>query len=96
MKQGRFEEATASLAYMRREDPTSPELVQEIAEIKAALDEEEAATEGVTWKECISPVNRYRFLAGILIMFWQQFSGTNSIGYYVSSSLPKKNSKLII
>jgi len=82
MKQGRYEEATAALAYMRREDPQGPEIVQEIAEIRASIDEELAATEGVTWKECIAPGNRYRFLSGFLIMFWQQFSGTNSIGYY--------------
>jgi sugar porter (SP) family MFS transporter len=81
-KQGRFEEATASLAYMRREDPNDPDIVKEIAEIRASIDEELAATEGVTWKECISPVNRTRFINGFLIMFWQQFSGTNSIGYY--------------
>lgn len=88
MKQGRFEEATNSLAYMRREDPQAPEIVQEIAEIRASIEEELAATEGVTWKECIAPGNRYRFLTGFCIMFWQQFSGTNSIGYYVRSPPP--------
>jgi sugar porter (SP) family MFS transporter len=87
MKQGRFDEATISLAYMRREDPSDPEIMKEIAEIRAAIDEEMAATEGVTWKECIKPGNRYRFLTGFMIMLCQQFSGTNSIGYYVSLSL---------
>jgi sugar porter (SP) family MFS transporter len=82
MKQGRYEEATASLSYMRQEDPQHPDIVKEIAEIRAAIDEELAMTEGVQWKECIAPGNRYRFLSGFLIMFWQQFSGTNSIGYY--------------
>jgi len=82
MKQGRFDEATISLAYMRREDPSDPEIMKEIAEIRAAIDEELAATEGVTWKECLKPGNRYRFLTGFMIMLCQQFSGTNSIGYY--------------
>lgn len=82
MKQGRYEEATASLAYMRREDINDPEIVKEVAEIRASIDEELAMTEGVTWKECIKPGNRYRFFLGFCIMFWQQFSGTNSIGYY--------------
>jgi sugar porter (SP) family MFS transporter len=82
MKQGRYEEAIESLAYIRQETTTSPEIVQEIAEIRAALDEELALTEGVTWKECITPGNRYRFFSGFCIMFFQQFSGTNSIGYY--------------
>jgi sugar porter (SP) family MFS transporter len=82
MKQGRYEEATNSLAYMRRDDPNDPEVVKEIAEIRASIDEELAMTEGVQWRECITPGNRYRFLSGFLIMTWQQFSGTNSIGYY--------------
>lgn len=82
MKQGRYEEATASLSYMRREDPTHPEIVTEIAEIRAAIDEELAETEGVTWKECLTPGNRYRFITAFVIMLCQQFSGTNSIGYY--------------
>jgi len=34
----------------------------------------------VTWKECLTPGNRKRFLIAFMIMFWQQFSGTNSIG----------------
>ena len=82
MKQGRYEEATKSLAYMRCEDPTDPEVMKELAEIRAAIDEELAQTEGVRWKECLKPGNRYRFLIGFLIMFCQQMSGTNSIGYY--------------
>ncbi|TVY81266.1 Quinate permease [Lachnellula suecica] len=82
MKQGRYEEAASSLAYMRREDIENPEIVKEIAEIRASIDEELALTEGVTWKECIAPGVRYRFLIGFCIMFFQQFSGTNSIGYY--------------
>jgi hypothetical protein len=55
---------------------------KEIAEIDAAIREESAATEGVTWKECLRKSNRYRFFLAFVIMFWQQFSGTNSIGYY--------------
>lgn len=80
MKQGRYEEATASLAYMRCEKPDNEEVVQEIAEIRAAIEEELNATEGVRWKECLTPGNRMRFFTGFCIMFWQQFSGTNSIG----------------
>ena len=78
-KQGRYEEATASLAYIRREDPTDPEIMKEIAEIRASIEEELAITEGVTWKECLAPGNRKRFIIGFCIMFWQQFSGTNSM-----------------
>lgn len=82
MKQGRYEEATKSLAYMRCADPNEHEIVQEIAKIRASLEEELTQTEGVMWKECLMPGNRYRFLTAFLIMFCQQFTGTNSIGYY--------------
>lgn len=82
MKQGRFEEATNSLAYMRRGETTDPDIMQEIAEIKASIDEEVNATEGVTWKECIAPGMRLRFISAFVIMLCQQFTGTNSIGYY--------------
>jgi MFS family permease len=68
MKQGRYEEATNSLAYMRREEPTDPDIVKEIAEIRAAIEEELQATEGVTWKECLAPANRKRFFLGFCIM----------------------------
>ncbi len=82
MKKGRAEEALVSLAYIRNEPPESPDVQEEMAEIKAATEEEWVATEGVTWKECLRKGNRYRFFLAFCIMFWQQFSGTNSIGYY--------------
>jgi sugar porter (SP) family MFS transporter len=82
VKQGRFTEATSCLAYMRNSSVDDPAVLHEIAEIRAAIEEELSLTEGITWRECIAPGNRKRFINGFLIMFWQQFSGTNSIGYY--------------
>ncbi|KAF3390896.1 Quinate permease [Talaromyces pinophilus] len=82
MRQGRYEEAHSSLAYIRNEPQDSEEVLKEFSEIRASLEEELAATEGVTWKEAISKSNRYRFFLAFCLMFWQQFSGTNSIGYY--------------
>ncbi|KAJ5677204.1 uncharacterized protein N7477_002837 [Penicillium maclennaniae] len=82
MKQGRRDEALKSLAYIRNESEDNEEVQKEIAEIYAAIEEETALSEGVTWKECLHKSNRYRFFLGFVIMFWQQFSGTNSIGYY--------------
>ncbi|KAJ6120484.1 hypothetical protein N7523_004764 [Penicillium sp. IBT 18751x] len=82
MKQGRRDEALKSLAYIRNESEDNEEVQKEIAEIYAAIEEETAQSEGVTWKECLHKSNRYRFFLGFVIMFWQQFSGTNSIGYY--------------
>ncbi|KAL5341875.1 hypothetical protein BJX70DRAFT_395242 [Aspergillus crustosus] len=79
---GRHSEAAASLAWTRRADPESEEVKQEIAEIKASIEEELLSTEGVTWREVLLPGNRIRFINAFIMMFWQQFSGTNSIGYY--------------
>jgi len=80
--QGRYEEATASLAYMRRDEVDDPEVLKEMADIRASIEEELALTEGVTWKEVLLPGNRYRFAIAVTIFICQQFSGTNSIGYY--------------
>lgn len=82
MKQGRYEDAVRSLAYIRNEPQDSESVQKEIAEIKTSIEEEMAMTQGVTWKECLQKSNRNRFLIAFVLMFWQQFSGTNSIGYY--------------
>ncbi|KAI9375172.1 general substrate transporter [Aspergillus egyptiacus] len=82
MKQGRRSEAAASLAFTRRADENSAEVQLELADIQASIDAELLSTEGLTWREVLLPGNRLRFLNAFLMMFWQQFSGTNSIGYY--------------
>lgn len=82
MKQDRHEEALISLAYIRNEPQDSEMVQQEMAEIKASIEEEVSATSGVTWRECLTKSNRFRFITAFVLMFWQQFSGTNSIGYY--------------
>ncbi|KAJ5499085.1 Major facilitator superfamily domain general substrate transporter [Penicillium expansum] len=81
-KENRFEEALEALAYMRSEPTTSPAVQTEMAEIKAAVEHEVEATQGLTWREPFLPGNRIRFVNCFLIMFWQQWTGTNSIGYY--------------
>ncbi|KAH6889649.1 sugar transporter [Thelonectria olida] len=82
MKKGRRQEALESLAYIRNAPEDSEEVQKEIAEIRAAIEEELMLSEGVTWRECLKPGNRYRFFIAFTIMLCQQFSGTNSIGYY--------------
>ena len=81
-KKGRHQQAAESLAWSRCTALDDPELLEELAEVRASIEEELAATEGVTWKECLQPGSRKRFLLAFCIMFWQQFSGTNSIGEY--------------
>ncbi|RAL14472.1 sugar porter family MFS transporter [Aspergillus homomorphus CBS 101889] len=81
---GRYEEALSSLAYIRNESPDSDAVQQEMAEIRAAVEEEASATEGLTYKEFLQASNLKRFAFAFCLMFWQQWSGTNSIGYYSS------------
>lgn len=81
-KKDRHDEALASLAHTRCTTLDDPEILQELAEIRASIEEEFLATEGLTWKECLKPGVRGRFVQAIVLMTCQQFSGTNSIGYY--------------
>ncbi|KAJ5932548.1 hypothetical protein N7516_007037 [Penicillium verrucosum] len=99
LTKGRRDDALKSLAYIRNEPENSEAVQLEFAEITAAIDEESQATEGLTWRECLKPSNRYRFFLAFVLMFWQQFSGTNSIGYYApqifaSVGLSKTDSSL--
>lgn len=99
MKQDRQDEALESLAYIRNEPITSESVQREMAEIRASLEEESAATQGVTWKECLQKSNRRRILFAFMLMLCQQFTGTNSIGYYAPEifqtvGLSKTNSSL--
>lgn len=82
MKKQRSDDALASLSYIRNLPADDPEVQKELAEIRAAIEEELNLTEGVTWKECLQKGNRIRFFLAFFIMLCQQFSGTNSIGYY--------------
>lgn len=82
MKNGEHQRAAESLAWSRATNINDMELLEELAEIRASVEEELASTEGVTWKECIAPKSRKRFILAFVIMLCQQFSGTNSIGYY--------------
>jgi len=57
-KKGRHEEAAKSLAHVRCEHIDSPDVVHELAEIRASIEEELNQTEGLTWKECLQPGSR--------------------------------------
>ncbi|KIX99567.1 uncharacterized protein Z520_05143 [Fonsecaea multimorphosa CBS 102226] len=81
-KQGRDQEAVAALAHIRCDSPDDVEVMSEFAEIKASIAEEEELSEGVTWKECLQPNMRKRFMIIFFLMLCQQFTGTNSIGYF--------------
>lgn len=73
-KKDRHDEALASLAHTRCTTIDDPEVLQELAEIRASVEEEFLATEGLTWKECLKPTIRGRFAVAIGLMTCQQVS----------------------
>lgn len=78
----RREEALSALAWLRNDFAESDEIQKEFIEIETAFLEESTVTENMAWKECLQKSNLQRLSLGFMLMFWQQFSGTNSIGYY--------------
>lgn len=78
----RDEEALASLAFIRRQDINSEQVLRELSEIKASLQATHVNGHAPTWKECLKPDIRNRFLIIFGLMLCQQLTGTNSIGYY--------------
>ena len=55
-------EALKNLAWIRKTTETDPETHQEMAEILAAIAEEEKLSAGLSWKEALAPSNRIRFM----------------------------------
>lgn len=58
-KKGRHEKAHVALAHVRCRSMDDPEVLEELAEIKAAIEEENHAMEGLSWKEVFAPANRF-------------------------------------
>lgn len=81
-KESRYEDALKPIAYMRAKPTDNPEVLVEFPEIKVAVEHEVEETQDLTWREVLQSGNRLRFINCFIMMFWQQFSGTNSIGYY--------------
>lgn len=80
---GRHVEAHMNLAYLRRRQPDSEEVLYEVAEIEAALTEERDARANLGLREAFfGRGNFVRFLIAFFIFFLQQWCGQNSVGYY--------------
>lgn len=80
---GRHEEAVRNLAYLRREDIDSESVLDEMAEIEAAIMEEQEARRGLGLKEAFfGKGNLIRFVIGFVIFLLQQWGGQNSVNYY--------------
>ncbi|KAI1331413.1 putative MFS sugar transporter [Xylariaceae sp. FL0255] len=79
-KTGQREKALESLVWVRGGD--SPEVQEEFAEILAGIQEEERITEGLTWKELLLPVNRFRFFLVITLQIGVQLTGNTSLANF--------------
>jgi hypothetical protein len=84
---GRESEALQNLAFLRRRQPTDDAIIEELAEIEAAVIEERGARAGLGWREAFfGPGNFVRFVIAFVIFLLQQFSGQNSVSYYAPTS----------
>jgi hypothetical protein len=79
---GKQEEALKNLAYLRRTNTSDPGVLAEMAEIQAAIEEENIARAGVNWKEAfLGKGNSIRFFIAFFIFVLQQWAGQNSVKY---------------
>ncbi|KAF8889439.1 general substrate transporter [Gymnopilus junonius] len=80
---GREQEALETLAYLRRDSTSSHEILHEMAEIEAAIQEERESRKGLGWKEAFfGKGNFIRFFIAFVIFLLQQWAGQNSVNYY--------------
>ncbi|KAK2467591.1 hypothetical protein APHAL10511_000446 [Amanita phalloides] len=80
---GREDEALRNLAYLRRDKIDSEAIIEEMAEIEAAILEEREARKGLGLKEAFfGKGNFVRFVIAFVIFLLQQWGGQNSVGYY--------------
>ncbi|KAK9452568.1 general substrate transporter [Dipodascopsis uninucleata] len=81
-KVNRREEALRHLSHIRMKPEDDAELLQEFHDICHAIEEEIRVSEGVSLKELISPMYRWRVFIGFSTMICQQLTGTVSLTYY--------------
>ncbi|KAF7354708.1 Sugar transporter [Mycena sanguinolenta] len=80
---GRWKEARQVLAYLRDEPDQQSEAVSvELADMKAQIDEELAATHGRNLAEFLTWPNARRLLWGLSVSLLAMWSGHNAILYY--------------
>ncbi|KAK4190304.1 general substrate transporter [Podospora australis] len=81
-RKGREEEARLSIARLAGLSVDSASVKQEIADIKAKLDEERAGAEAQWWEIFTGPRMFYRTILGIILQAGQQLTGANFFFYY--------------
>ncbi|KAJ7900434.1 general substrate transporter, partial [Mycena leptocephala] len=80
---GRSEQAITSLAYLRKESEQSEAVIHEMAEIKAAIQEEREARQNLGFREAFfGKGNFVRFMIAVVIFLLEVWSGQNAVNYY--------------
>lgn len=86
LSKGRREEALKNLTWIRNLEADDIYIVEEVAFLDAAL-EEQASTIGIGFWKPFKAVGsnrkiQYRFVLGSLLFMWQNGAGINAINYY--------------
>lgn len=90
VEKNRLEEAASALAKVRGKSVDDADVVQELREIVADFEGHEKLSLGAQLKSaCSSKRMFYQSSLGVILMFWQQWTGTNSINYcgFIPSSM---------
>jgi SP family sugar:H+ symporter-like MFS transporter len=83
VEKNRISDAAKALAHVRRKSVEDPEVGQELDEIIADFNGHEKMPMVAQLKAaCAGKKMLYRSSFVVLLMFWQQWTGTNSINYY--------------
>lgn len=90
MEKDRHGEASRALAHVRGRSASDPSIARELGEIMADFrGHEKIPLVGQLKAACSDKKNFYRFSMAIILMFWQQWTGTNSINYYSPQQVPR-------
>ncbi|ORY87126.1 MFS monosaccharide transporter [Protomyces lactucae-debilis] len=85
IKKGKYEKAAMSLARLNATTPDDVEVQEQLNEIRANLEVEQAHSSG-SWLDCFRPGGSQRHLlrtfTGTILQGWQQLTGINFIFYY--------------
>jgi len=97
MSKHRREQALKNLCWIRKLPADDLYIVEEVAFLDAALEEQAAVVGEGFWKpfQAVGKNRKiqWRILMGFLLFMWQNGSGINAINYYVSIS---KESSLLL
>lgn len=83
VEKNQFEQAKHALSRVRARSPEDPVLLEELADIVADFEGKERLS--ITQQlraACSSKAMLYQSSMAVILMFWQQWTGTNSINYY--------------